>query len=554
MKIKALLGTAVICGSCSLLFLPDDAKFAENFGNNCFDGEDNDNTNGLDCADPACELACKELKIENLTSNDCFAVPHEEITGDDHGGIALSFEEVIVNGEFVAASFTADELTATTFPGIFDGLFSDLSDGKVYTFISADLAAISGGNNVATGYQEINPVTSERIGDPVLFSPAQSVTISGVGIYSGKQRVIIQTGAQSLDIEIKTGAVNDVGAVSFSDQQFCENGNFWGVAEFFDERVSLVYASFNRSIIRRFVDQQSPDEVVGQYVSLGDMCAFTVSPKLNRWYFHSEAQTAFSPEFEQIGYCNAILNPETNPATPACGDGIFQPTEECDDGNDVANDGCTLCKRDFCGDQLVNQIFHNNNLEACDDGNNIDGDGCSANCASNEVCGNFFVDTALGETCDDGNNINGDGCESDCTFPCLNQFALKMSVLDANSNICYAAFDLLTDWQSIRQNCIDHGGELVAINTQTEQDLILPFAGLGPWIGLNDLIVENSFNWSNGEGLTFTNFLSGQPDNFDGLEHCVEMKDSGEWNDADCFKGKKGVCEIDCTINPTVCF
>ena len=36
--------------------------------------------------------------------------------------------------------------------------------------------------------------------------------------------------------------------------------------------------------------------------------------------------------------------------------------------------------------------------EVCDDGNNIDGDGCSADCTSNERCGNGHLDP--GEQCD----------------------------------------------------------------------------------------------------------------------------------------------------------
>jgi len=52
--------------------------------------------------------------------------------------------------------------------------------------------------------------------------------------------------------------------------------------------------------------------------------------------------------------------------------------------------------------------------EVCDDGNTADRDGCSANCASDETCGNMVIDTTVGETCDDGNTISGDGCDSAC--------------------------------------------------------------------------------------------------------------------------------------------
>jgi cysteine-rich repeat protein len=54
--------------------------------------------------------------------------------------------------------------------------------------------------------------------------------------------------------------------------------------------------------------------------------------------------------------------------------------------------------------------------EMCDDGNRAHGDGCSADCLSNETCGNGIVDT-LTETCDDGNTENGDGCQGTCQGP-----------------------------------------------------------------------------------------------------------------------------------------
>src|SRR4051812_18416357 len=52
--------------------------------------------------------------------------------------------------------------------------------------------------------------------------------------------------------------------------------------------------------------------------------------------------------------------------------------------------------------------------EVCDDSNLEDGDGCSADCTSDESCGNGVVDTAVGESCDDGNALGGDGCSADC--------------------------------------------------------------------------------------------------------------------------------------------
>ncbi|MFA5625200.1 MAG: DUF4215 domain-containing protein, partial [Bradymonadales bacterium] len=67
-----------------------------------------------------------------------------------------------------------------------------------------------------------------------------------------------------------------------------------------------------------------------------------------------------------------------------CGNGVLDPGEECDDGNKVANDGCTNCKLDteLCGNGELDAG------EVCDDGNRVSGDGCSADCLSDESCGN----------------------------------------------------------------------------------------------------------------------------------------------------------------------
>ncbi|HUS33472.1 MAG TPA: hypothetical protein VMZ53_33450 [Kofleriaceae bacterium] len=55
--------------------------------------------------------------------------------------------------------------------------------------------------------------------------------------------------------------------------------------------------------------------------------------------------------------------------------------------------------------------------EACDDGNNANGDGCSADCTSDESCGNGKTDLAASEQCDDGNTDDSDDCRNTCVLP-----------------------------------------------------------------------------------------------------------------------------------------
>jgi cysteine-rich repeat protein len=96
----------------------------------------------------------------------------------------------------------------------------------------------------------------------------------------------------------------------------------------------------------------------------------------------------------------------TNCMIEFCGDGVVQPPEECDDGNNLDNDGCsTSCEKE-CGNGRVDP------LEECDDGNNVDGDGCDVSC-KREYCGDGIVQPS--EECDDANNLEYDGCSSSCT-------------------------------------------------------------------------------------------------------------------------------------------
>ena len=92
----------------------------------------------------------------------------------------------------------------------------------------------------------------------------------------------------------------------------------------------------------------------------------------------------------------------------ACGDGVRQAGEQCDDGNADDGDACTnRCKSAKCGDGAVQT-----GVEQCDDGNRFDDDGCKNDCTL-PVCGDGTLASGA-EQCDDGNTAAGDGCGPDC--------------------------------------------------------------------------------------------------------------------------------------------
>jgi virginiamycin B lyase len=94
----------------------------------------------------------------------------------------------------------------------------------------------------------------------------------------------------------------------------------------------------------------------------------------------------------------------------ACGNGLLDPGEACDDGNTDDCDGCSgECTLEGCGDGHVCPG------ETCDDGNDISCDGCSPACEI-EVgarCGDGIVNPACGEDCDPPSDV-----EPRCTFAC----------------------------------------------------------------------------------------------------------------------------------------
>jgi cysteine-rich repeat protein len=120
---------------------------------------------------------------------------------------------------------------------------------------------------------------------------------------------------------------------------------------------------------------------------------------------------------------------------PVCGNGVVEPGEQCDDGNQTAGDGCDPDCRYSCVNPATDcsqpapacELFQCNAMHVCTAVADAAQEGapCGPNrvcrsgaCAApNAVCGNGIVET--GEQCDFGNaNGPGRGCESNCTFSC----------------------------------------------------------------------------------------------------------------------------------------
>ncbi|KAK2919152.1 CD209 antigen-like protein E [Channa argus] len=117
---------------------------------------------------------------------------------------------------------------------------------------------------------------------------------------------------------------------------------------------------------------------------------------------------------------------------------------------------------------------------------------------------------------------------------------------------CYFLSRESKTWEESRKYCQSRGADLVVINSEQEQrdlyrldgDSVLLF-----WIGLSD--TDGTYKWVDGSPLTRSFWESGQPNDGgpDNKEDCVEMyhlrPQLANWNDADCGKQQRWMCEKD---------
>jgi cysteine-rich repeat protein len=83
-------------------------------------------------------------------------------------------------------------------------------------------------------------------------------------------------------------------------------------------------------------------------------------------------------------------------------------------GGAVGIDGCNHGGARISGNRCGNGVVEAS--EQCDDGNQTSEDGCTPECIS-EFCGDGVVQSGLGEVCDDGNSNPDDACDSCMMIP-----------------------------------------------------------------------------------------------------------------------------------------
>ncbi|XP_040177000.1 pulmonary surfactant-associated protein D-like [Rana temporaria] len=96
--------------------------------------------------------------------------------------------------------------------------------------------------------------------------------------------------------------------------------------------------------------------------------------------------------------------------------------------------------------------------------------------------------------------------------------------------------------------CKKAGGQLATPQNSAENNAIFTIRNqfsIYAVLGMNDKQKQGTFRYLNGAVISYQNWDSGEPNNYRGInEDCVEMRESGGWNDYPCESQKLVICEF----------
>jgi Stigma-specific protein, Stig1 len=286
---------------------------------------------GNTCTGGTCAVGAPggpDFRVQWLGTTNCRSSEHVAVTGADRGGIALGNSQVFYTGQTATGRFNVASLEGVALTTRYEAIVSNLRTGVVYTFVDAAGMPLTPPGGTAVALREIDGTTGALTTRSVPLSTTIPITggatSSGVGFFSGWDRLIVLAAGRAYNIDLPSGAVLDLGLTTPLTRAPCSGWAFWGVAERSAGIAYVVYVADGMTIARRPLPT-GPVTPVSQFSSLGNMCGFTLAPGPQRWYFHHSrgSQLAGSAtSMETIGYCDAsssVAGPECPRDATSCG-------------------------------------------------------------------------------------------------------------------------------------------------------------------------------------------------------------------------------------------
>ncbi len=266
----------------------------------------------LGYCDATYTLAGSDFTVTELAGTGCMGIASiDALIGDDRGGIAMRDGSVFLAGDDGLGRWDGAlgmPAGSTVNAIVYEGFFSNIATGDVWSLADAGGALVSTSSTTVTRLVKLDPDTGLAATEELALSRPIDVLTDTLGIFAGWDEVLLHDGARVWRVALTDGAVTDLGAMTLPTYEYCETNTFWGIAENFGGKHYLAYQNSN-AVIRVEVPTGTRT-TLATFTDLSDMCSFTLSATLGRWYFHHEYGSQLAPGSpeETLGYCAATLS------------------------------------------------------------------------------------------------------------------------------------------------------------------------------------------------------------------------------------------------------
>jgi hypothetical protein len=255
--------------------------------------------------------------LDTVTGNNSMIVDHENYTGDDRGGIAVTDKYVYVVGDNSTGRYNLDLTNPVSLPRR-DGIFSDLKTLKIWSLYNTSNQMFLDADNIEFTVDAIialddslNPTTEVILltDTLVVTNDYNNIMLAGYG----KLGIHTFGDSHTYIIDIETGLVTDLG-LQTPYQYGSENWAEWGVLSYDGTDYIGSYRDGNLDNIVSYNFTTQLTSTISNFTDVSDLSSFVYHSTTNRVYFHYENNGQFGGNSETLGYldANATITEQAN--------------------------------------------------------------------------------------------------------------------------------------------------------------------------------------------------------------------------------------------------